>query len=53
MIGFEYFVVQPLTDHGVTFNSEEYLSLSKIPLLILHAEDDWIIPVTLGRKVPT
>lgn len=51
MVGFDYFVIEPLVESGITFKTQEYLSNSAIPILILHAEDDWVVPFALGIKV--
>lgn len=52
MIGFEYFVIDPIVNkNGISFKTEEYLSNSNIPVLILHAVDDRIVPFPLGKKV--
>ncbi|KAH9499535.1 Monoacylglycerol lipase abhd12 [Bulinus truncatus] len=48
---FDYVFVQPLRDHGLFFNSEENIA-SVIPnIMILHAEDDFIVPFHLGKKL--
>ncbi|KAK6997750.1 monoacylglycerol lipase ABHD12-like isoform X1 [Biomphalaria glabrata] len=48
---FEYVFVDPLKEHGLFFNSEENLA-SVIPhIMILHAEDDLIVPFHLGEKL--
>lgn len=51
MIGFNFFFVDPLIQNNISFTSDEYLQRSKVPLLILHAEDDWVVPMQLGEKV--
>ena len=51
MIGFNYLFVQPLLDSGISFRSDEYLSQCRVPVLILHADNDWIVPAALGRRV--
>lgn len=51
MIGFDYFFVQPMLDSGISFRSDEYLSQCRVPILILHADNDWIVPASLGRRV--
>lgn len=51
MIGFNFFFVDPLIQNNISFKSDEYLQRSKVPLLILHAENDWVVPMQLGEKV--
>lgn len=51
MIGFNYLFVQPLLDSGISFRSDEYLAQCRVPVLILHADNDWIVPAALGRRV--
>lgn len=38
-------------ENGLKFESDKHLARVKAPILILHAEDDMVIPITLGRKV--
>ena len=51
MIGFNYVFVQPLIDSGISFRSDEYLAMSRVPVLILHADNDWVVPAGLSRRV--
>lgn len=51
MIGFNFFFVDPLIQNNISFKSDEYLQRSKVPLLILHAENDWVVPMQLGEKL--
>lgn len=38
-------------ENGLKFQSDRHLVRVKAPILILHAEDDLVIPINLGRKV--
>ena len=35
----------------LTFNSEKFVQSIKEPISILHAQDDWVIPYKLGKRV--
>lgn len=49
---FDYFFVQPLaTDSNTNFDSESKIRHIHSHLLILHAEDDMIIPFSMGQKL--
>uniref|UniRef100_A0A8C4Q6T0 Serine aminopeptidase S33 domain-containing protein n=1 Tax=Eptatretus burgeri TaxID=7764 RepID=A0A8C4Q6T0_EPTBU len=48
---FDWFFLDPLTESGVVFASDENMKHIECPLLILHAEDDHIVPFRLGRKL--
>lgn len=37
--------------NNIQFKTDEYLSNSTVPVLILHAQDDRIIPSFLGKRV--
>ncbi|XP_065202981.1 lysophosphatidylserine lipase ABHD12 [Planococcus citri] len=50
-IGYDFFFVKPIQNNGITFTTDKYLASSKIPLFILHAKDDWILPPVLGQKL--
>ncbi|NWS77166.1 ABD12 lipase, partial [Crotophaga sulcirostris] len=49
--GFEYFILEPLNLANLFFRTDENLKMMSCPLLILHAEDDGVLPVYVGRKV--
>lgn len=38
-------------DNGLRFESDVHLSKVSAPIMILHAEDDIVIPIDLGEKV--
>lgn len=44
-------LLEALEEVHVTLNSSDRIRTTKVPLLILHAEDDWVVPVSLGRKL--
>lgn len=46
---FNEILVEPLLYSGLNMSSDLRISRVKCPILILHAEDDHIIPVALGR----
>ncbi|XP_050529428.1 lysophosphatidylserine lipase ABHD12-like isoform X2 [Daktulosphaira vitifoliae] len=48
---FGYFFVYPIAENGFVFNTEENLKYTKMPILILHAHDDIIVPYKLGKKL--
>ncbi|KAL3068087.1 hypothetical protein niasHT_038077 [Heterodera trifolii] len=44
-------IVHPLIQSGLRMNSDERIQRVACPILVLHAEDDHIIPVNLGKKL--
>jgi abhydrolase domain-containing protein 12 len=48
---FTEILLAALQEADVTLNSSDRIRTTRVPLLILHAEDDWVIPVSLGRKL--
>ncbi|XP_073987588.1 lysophosphatidylserine lipase ABHD12 isoform X2 [Rhodnius prolixus] len=48
---FDYFFIQPMYDNGLRFESDVHLSKVSAPIMILHAEDDIVIPIDLGEKL--
>ncbi|XP_061415336.1 lysophosphatidylserine lipase ABHD12 [Lethenteron reissneri] len=48
---FDWFFLDSITDSGVRFASDENVQHITCPLLILHAEDDHIVPFHLGKKL--
>jgi abhydrolase domain-containing protein 12 len=48
---FEYFLVEPLIRTGLVMSSDKHVVRVSCPILIMHAEDDHIIPPKLGRKL--
>jgi pimeloyl-ACP methyl ester carboxylesterase len=48
---FEYFFVDPVGENQLLFETDKHLGIIKSPVLILHAEDDMVVPFLLGRRV--
>ncbi|XP_067847116.1 lysophosphatidylserine lipase ABHD12-like isoform X2 [Heptranchias perlo] len=48
---FEWFFMDTLTENNIIFHNVENLKSISTPVLILHAEDDNIIPFELGKKL--
>lgn len=48
---FEFFIIEPVQENNIIFDTEKNLMDTKMPILILHARDDIVIPYTLGQKV--
>uniref|UniRef100_A0ABI7VX19 Lysophosphatidylserine lipase ABHD12 n=1 Tax=Felis catus TaxID=9685 RepID=A0ABI7VX19_FELCA len=51
--GFDWFFLDPITSSGIKFANDENVKHISCSLLILHAEDDPVVPFQLGRKVLT
>ncbi|NXY79197.1 ABD12 lipase, partial [Glareola pratincola] len=49
--GFGYFILDSLALGDMFFASDENVKVLACPLLILHAEDDTVLPPHLGRKL--
>ncbi|XP_067151283.1 protein ABHD12B [Apteryx mantelli] len=49
--GFEYLILDSMALGGMFFRSDENVKVLSCPLLILHAEDDAVLPPHLGRKL--
>ncbi|NXJ90637.1 ABD12 lipase, partial [Corythaixoides concolor] len=49
--GFEYLILDSLALGNMFFRSDENVKVLACPLLILHAEDDAVLPLHLGRKL--
>ncbi|NXX31168.1 AB12B protein, partial [Nicator chloris] len=49
--GFEYLIPDSMARAGLFFRSDENVKVLRCPLLILHAEDDGVLPPELGRKL--
>jgi abhydrolase domain-containing protein 12 len=43
--------VQPLYDNELRFESDRHIGKIACPVMILHAEDDNVVPFALGEKV--
>ncbi|NWJ00013.1 ABD12 lipase, partial [Crypturellus undulatus] len=49
--GFESLILDSMARGGMFFRSDENVKVLSCPLLILHAEDDAVLPPRLGRQV--
>ncbi|XP_051866898.1 lysophosphatidylserine lipase ABHD12 [Pristis pectinata] len=49
--GFDWFFLDPITESGIIFPNDENVRHITCPLLILHAEDDAVVPFHLGKKL--
>nr|XP_060611113.1 protein ABHD12B [Anolis sagrei ordinatus] len=49
--GFKYFVLDTMARADMYFENDKNVKILSSPLLILHSEDDKVIPVQLGKKV--
>uniref|UniRef100_A0A8C7A4X6 AB hydrolase-1 domain-containing protein n=1 Tax=Nothoprocta perdicaria TaxID=30464 RepID=A0A8C7A4X6_NOTPE len=49
--GFEYLILDSMARGGMFFRSDENVKVLSCPLLILHAEDDAVLPPQLGRQL--
>ncbi|VVC24112.1 Hypothetical protein CINCED_3A001964 [Cinara cedri] len=50
---FEFFIIEPVVENNIIFDTETNLMNTKMPILILHAKDDVVIPYKLGEKLYT
>ncbi|GFG36128.1 hypothetical protein Cfor_02396 [Coptotermes formosanus] len=48
---FEFFFVDPVGENQMLFETDKHLGIIKSPVLILHAEDDMVVPYQLGRRL--
>ncbi|XP_046676381.1 LOW QUALITY PROTEIN: lysophosphatidylserine lipase ABHD12-like [Homalodisca vitripennis] len=48
---FEDFFIKPLEENDLAFESDKHLMNTSVPILILHAKDDKIIPYSLAEKL--
>lgn len=48
---FEWAFIDPLKNIGNEFKSDVHIAHISCSILILHAQDDNVVPVELGRKV--
>ncbi|KAK1793062.1 hypothetical protein P4O66_011473 [Electrophorus voltai] len=49
--GFEWFFLDAITANDIRFASDENVNHISCPVLILHAEDDTVVPFHLGKKL--
>lgn len=48
---FDFFIIDPVIANGIVFDTEQNLKNAKVPVLILHARDDIIIPYQLSENL--
>ncbi|XP_058792044.1 lysophosphatidylserine lipase ABHD12 isoform X2 [Phymastichus coffea] len=48
---FHWVIVQPLYDNGLRFESDKHIGKIQCPIMIIHAEDDNVVPFILGEKL--
>lgn len=51
MPGFDWFFLDSITANNIRFASDENVNHISCPVLILHAEDDSVVPFQLGKKL--
>ncbi|KTF86415.1 hypothetical protein cypCar_00026141 [Cyprinus carpio] len=49
--GFDWFFLDSITANDIRFASDENVNHISCPVLILHAEDDTVVPFQLGKKL--
>lgn len=49
--GFDWFFLDTITANNIRFASDENVNHISCPVLILHAEDDSVVPFHLGKKL--
>ncbi|XP_051502884.1 lysophosphatidylserine lipase ABHD12-like isoform X1 [Myxocyprinus asiaticus] len=49
--GFDWFFLDAITVNDIRFASDENVNHISCPVLILHAEDDTVVPFQLGKKL--
>lgn len=48
---FEFFFVDPVGENQLLFETDKHLGIIKSPVLLLHAEDDMVVPYQLGKRL--
>ncbi|XP_072396527.1 lysophosphatidylserine lipase ABHD12-like [Diabrotica undecimpunctata] len=48
---FDYVAIQPMKRNGLTLESDKYICEIDAPIIILHAQDDNVVPIKLGKKL--
>ncbi|XP_076751516.1 lysophosphatidylserine lipase ABHD12 isoform X2 [Xylocopa sonorina] len=48
---FHWLIVEPVYNNYLRFESDKHVEKIQCPIMILHAEDDGIVPVALGEKL--
>lgn len=49
--GFEYFFLDTMALDNIVFPNDENIKMLSSPLLILHAEDDHVVPSSMGKEL--
>lgn len=49
--GFEYFFLDTMALNNIVFPNDENIKVLSSPLLILHAEDDHVVPSSMGKEL--
>ncbi|XP_044008566.1 lysophosphatidylserine lipase ABHD12-like [Aphidius gifuensis] len=48
---FYWSVIEPVDKQNLKFQSDKYIGVIKCPIIVIHAEDDEIVPFKLGEKL--
>ncbi|XP_057368522.1 lysophosphatidylserine lipase ABHD12-like isoform X1 [Daphnia carinata] len=48
---FDWFFTEPLVANNLAFDSDKHIARIDCPILILHAQDDAVIPIILAKKL--
>ncbi|KAL0964252.1 hypothetical protein UPYG_G00321350 [Umbra pygmaea] len=48
---FEFFFLEPLAEKKLIFSNEENLKRLRSPLMILHSEDDHLVPIAMAQQL--
>lgn len=48
---FDFTIVDPMFENNLRFQSDKHIATFPQPIMILHAEDDIVVPYKLGHKV--
>lgn len=48
---FETTILKPIYDNGFRFESDQHISEFRAPVMIMHAENDRVIPYELGYQL--
>lgn len=48
---FESTILKPIYDNGFRFESDHYISDFRAPVMIMHAENDRVVPTELGYSL--
>nr|XP_061794045.1 lysophosphatidylserine lipase ABHD12-like [Nerophis lumbriciformis] len=51
MPGFDWFFLDAITANDIRFANDDNVNHISCPMLILHAEDDHVVPFTLGKQL--